>query len=79
MVTHGACHPYVAAYWPDAHIIGYEHGFINQAFDVLNVVAGKPPVVPIPDFQDAYKTQRVLEAVMQCAKRKSPVKVAGVK
>jgi predicted dehydrogenase len=79
MVTHGASHPYVAAYWPDAHIIGYEHGFINQAFDVLNVVAGKQPVVPIPDFEDAYKTQRVLEAVLRCAKQKSPVMVASVK
>ncbi|RMG04226.1 MAG: gfo/Idh/MocA family oxidoreductase, partial [Planctomycetota bacterium] len=26
MVTHGADHPYVANWWPDAHIIGYEHG-----------------------------------------------------
>ena len=31
MCTHGGDHPYVANWWPDAHIIGYEHGFTNQA------------------------------------------------
>ena len=44
MVTHGGDHPYVGNWWPDAHIIGYEHGFINMAADMLNIIAGKPPV-----------------------------------
>ena len=35
MCTHGGDHPYVANWWPDAHIIGYEHGFTNQAYDIL--------------------------------------------
>ncbi|MGH7213764.1 MAG: Gfo/Idh/MocA family protein, partial [Tepidisphaeraceae bacterium] len=46
MVTHGGDHPYAGNWWPDAHIIGYEHGFINQTADILNMIAGKPPVVP---------------------------------
>jgi len=29
MCTHGADHPYVANWWPDAHIIGYEHCFTS--------------------------------------------------
>src|SRR5207248_3534793 len=48
MVTHGGDHPYAANWWPDAHIIGYEHGFINQTADMLNVLGGKEPVVPLP-------------------------------
>ena len=79
MVTHGGDHPYVDAWWPDAHIIGYEHGFTNQAYDILRVLAGKKPVVPIPDFFDAYQTQRVLEAALICAKTKKWVKLANVK
>ena len=43
MVTHGGDHPYVANWWPDAHLIGYEHGFINQAYDILQVLAGEEP------------------------------------
>ena len=79
MVTHGGDHPYVDAWWPDAHIIGYEHGFTNQAYDVVRVLAGLKPVVPLADFQDAYQTQRVLEASMLSATKRCWVKLAGVK
>ncbi len=79
MVTHGADHPYVASWWPDAHLIGYEHGFVNQAYDILRVIAGQEPTVPIPDFEDAYQTQRVLEAALISAREKRWVRVSGVK
>ncbi len=79
MVTHGADHPYVGNWWPDAHIIGYEHGFINQVADMMQVLANKPPVVPLPDFGDAYKTQQVLEAAMVSAKERRPVEIAEMK
>ena len=76
MVTHGGDHPYVANWWPDAHIIGYEHGFINQLADMMKVLGGKEPEVPLPDFEDAYKTQLVLEAAMQAAEQRRPVKLS---
>jgi predicted dehydrogenase len=79
MVTHGGDHPYVANWWPDAHIIGYEHGFTNQAFDILKVLAGEQPTVPIPDFADAYQTQRVLEAALLSAQERRPVKIDEVR
>ena len=75
MVMHGGDHPYVGNWWPDAHIIGYEHGFINQLSDMLNVIGGQQPVVPLPDFEDAYKTQQVLEAAVLCAEQRRPVKI----
>jgi predicted dehydrogenase len=79
MATHGADHPYASAWWPDAHGIGYEHGFTNEAYDILRVLGGEKPVVPIPDFADAYQTQRVLEAAMLSATSKKWVKLATVK
>jgi predicted dehydrogenase len=79
MVTHGGDHPYAGNFWPDAHIIGYEHGFINQAADMMQVLAGRPPVVPMPDFEDAFKTQQVLEAAMLSAAERRAVKVAELK
>jgi predicted dehydrogenase len=79
MVTHGADHPYVGAWWPDAHVIGYEHGFVHQMYDILRVLGGQKPVVPIPDFEDAYRTQRVLEAMSISAAENRPVKLAEVK
>jgi predicted dehydrogenase len=79
MVTHGGDHPYAENWWPDAHIIGYEHGFINQVADMMRLIAGAEPVVPLPDFEDAYKTQQVLEAMMISATERRPVKIAEVK
>ncbi|NLX12045.1 MAG: Gfo/Idh/MocA family oxidoreductase [Phycisphaerales bacterium] len=79
MCTRGGSHPYAAAWWPDAHIMGYEHGFINQAADIMLALAGKKPVVPIPDFADAYETQRVLEAALLSAKNRCAIKMSEVK
>ena len=79
MVTHGGDHPYAANWWPDAHVLGYEHGFINQVADMMSVLAGKEPVVPLPDFEDAFKTQQVLEAAAVSAVERRPVKVSEMK
>ncbi|MEI7835584.1 MAG: Gfo/Idh/MocA family oxidoreductase [Planctomycetota bacterium] len=79
MCTHGGDHPYAAAWWPDAHVLGYEHAFTNMAADILAVVGGTKPVVPLPDFTDAYQTQRVLEAALLSANTKRWVKLASVK
>lgn len=75
----GAGHPYAEAWWPTAHTIGYEHGFINQAADMIKILSGQKPLVPIPDFADAYQTQRVLEAVTQSAKNRCPVMLSHIK
>ncbi len=74
-----AGHPYADVWWPTAHAIGYEHGFINQVADMMRVLGGKKPEVPLPDFADAYKTQKVLEAVTRCAKTNKPVKLNTIK
>ena len=79
IATHAGDHPYVDAWWPDAHGLGYEHGFINQAYDMLRVLAGKQAIVPIPDFADACMTQRVLEAALLSVARKRWVRVASLK
>jgi predicted dehydrogenase len=79
MCTSAGDHPYIDAWWPDAHIIGYEHSFINQASDLMRVLGGKKPVVPIPDFNDAYQTQRVLEAALLSAKNRCAIKMSEVK
>jgi predicted dehydrogenase len=79
-VTNGnAGHPYAGAWWPVAHILGYEHSFINQAADIFSVLGGQDAVVPLPDFSDAYQVQRVLAAVVESDKHRSPVGLADIK
>jgi predicted dehydrogenase len=75
----GGGQPYAGAWWPTAHIIGYEHTFINQVADMMSVLGGAEPVVPLPDFADAYETQRVLEAAMLSASNRSAIKLSEVK
>ena len=70
-----AGHPYAGNYWPAAHVLGYEHGFVSQAADIVMAVGGKRSVMPIPDFADAYETQRVLDAAVRCARTRRPVRV----
>jgi predicted dehydrogenase len=68
MCTSAGNHPYAAQWWPDAHVLGYEHGFVNMAADVLRVLGGQEPELPLPDFEDAWQTQRVLEGALISAR-----------
>ncbi len=80
MVTSAAGkHPYAGRWWPDAHVLGYEHGFVNMAADILETLGGRKPVVPLPDFADAYETQRVLEAALVSARERCAVKLSEVR
>lgn len=72
-------HPYAEAFWPTAHPLGYEHTFVNQTYDMLRIIDGQKPVVPLADFEDAYQTQRVLEAAMVSAKKRCAVKLSEIK
>ena len=45
----------------------------------IQFLAGRSPVVPLPDFEDAFKTQQVLEAAIVSAQEKRSVKVAEMK
>lgn len=79
MCTSAPDHPYAANWWPDAHVLGYEHGFTNMMADILRSLAGRRPEVPLPDFDDAYETQRVLEAAMIAAKQRKAVRLTEVR
>jgi len=72
-------HPYVANWWPEAHLLGYEHTFVNMAADVLRVLGRRRPELPLVDFADAYETQRVLEAALISAKERCAVPMREVR
>jgi predicted dehydrogenase len=54
-------HPYVAAWWPPGHGLGYEHGFTHQVVDLVRAIA--EGAQPAPSFADGLQVQRVLAAV----------------
>jgi predicted dehydrogenase len=54
-------HPYVGAWWPAGHGLGWEHAFTHQLSDlVADLAAGRQPT---PSFADGLQVQRVLDAV----------------
>lgn len=54
-------HPYVDAWWPAGHIIGFGDTFVHVALDFLTAIAeGKPAS---PSFEDGVRCQEVLVAV----------------
>lgn len=54
-------HPYLEAWWPPGHLIGYEHTFTHEVRDLV-VAIGKGED-PTPSFADGLQVQRVLAAV----------------
>ncbi|TDC33364.1 Gfo/Idh/MocA family oxidoreductase [Micromonospora sp. 15K316] len=64
LVTEGE-HPYMSAWWPPGHIIGYEHSFTHQMRDFVEAIATGAD--PAPSFADALQVQLVLDAVARSA------------
>ncbi|MGW0531411.1 Gfo/Idh/MocA family protein [Streptomyces sp. NPDC003032] len=62
-------HPYLDAWWPPGHGLGYEHTFVHQARDLLHAIATGTP--PEPSFTDGLSVQRVLAAVEESAAKNS--------
>ncbi|MPV89273.1 gfo/Idh/MocA family oxidoreductase, partial [Georgenia ruanii] len=62
-------HPYMAGWWPAGHGLGYEHGFVHQAVDLVRAVAAGEQ--PTPSFADGLAVQRVLDAVERSSAARS--------
>lgn len=58
-------HPFIEAWWPPGHGLGYEHGFTHQVVDFVNAIAAGEQ--PTPSFDDGLHVQRVLDAVERSA------------
>lgn len=54
-------HPYVSAWWPAGHMLGYEHGFSHQVVDLVGAIDSGTD--PHPTFDEGLSVQRVLDAV----------------
>ena len=62
-------HPYMEAWWPQGHIIGWEHTFTHQIRDFLTAIAAGES--PSPSFEEGLNVQHILAAVEESAAAKS--------
>jgi len=53
--------PYIEAWWPPGHVIGWEHTFVHENYEFLNAVADGNEFHP--SFADAYEVQKILDAI----------------
>ena len=53
--------PYVEAWWPPGHVLGWEHAFVHENFEFLSSVRDGTEFHP--SFEDAYGVQQVLDAI----------------
>ncbi|MEV7625509.1 Gfo/Idh/MocA family oxidoreductase [Actinoplanes sp. NPDC089786] len=66
-------HPYMSAWWPPGHGIGYEHSFTHEMRDLIEAIATEQN--PTPSFTDALGVQLVLDAVERSAESSSWIEV----
>jgi predicted dehydrogenase len=69
-------HPYMQAWWPAGHIIGYEHTFVHTIKDLLDGIGASES--PSPTFEDGYRCQAVLDAVERSVQSGSWTEPAAV-
>ena len=58
-------HPYLEAWWPAGHGLGYEHTFTHEMRDVVAAIGSGTD--PEPSFADGLRVQCVLDAVERSA------------
>ena len=66
-------HPYAANWWPDGHLLGYEHTFVNTFAEFVKSLRGRGRFRP--DFDDGVAVQRVLDAASKSARSRRWTKV----
>lgn len=69
-------HPYMHAWWPAGHVIGYEHTFVHEMYEFIKAITNDEKCVP--DFNDGVKCSQVLEAVELSVGRKQWVDVGSL-
>ena len=70
-------HPYVGAWWPQGHIIGWEHSFVHEIKHFFDCVTTGRPVGPEgADFEDGYRASVVADAIVQSANSGRRVDIA---
>ena len=66
-------HDYVNAWWPPGHVLGWDHTFVHEFYDLVCAInEGKPTS---PSFYDGMKCSQILEAVEKSCEERSWISV----
>jgi predicted dehydrogenase len=63
-----AYHPFWKYWWPQGHIIGWEHTFVHEIAHLLDCIANNQEVAPYgATFDDGYKNAVICDAILHSA------------
>ena len=67
-------HPWWENWWPQGHMIGWEHTFVHEITHLLDCIVNDKPVAPIgADFVDGYRNAVICDAILKSAETKRQV------
>ncbi len=69
-------HPFWSHWWPQGHIIGWEHTFVHEFAHFFEAIVNKSKVAPhAADFEDGYKNAVICDAILQSAKERKQIDI----
>jgi predicted dehydrogenase len=69
-------HPYWQNFWPQGHMVGWEHTFIIEINHLLDCIVNDKDVAPYgATFEDGYRAAVVCDAILESAQAKRQVDV----
>ncbi len=58
--------PFWSFWWPDGHVIGWEHTFVHELHHVLDAIVNDRPIGPYgATFEDGYRASEVADAIVR--------------
>ena len=70
-------HPFWEHWWPQGHIIGWEHTFIHELSHFLDCIVGGKDVAPDgATFEDGYRNAVICDAILASAEARRQVDIA---
>ena len=69
-------HPFWNNWWPQGHLIGWEHTFVHEIAHLLNAIVSDQPVEPYgANFEDGYKNAVICDAIQKSAESEKVIKI----
>ncbi|GAB1421266.1 Gfo/Idh/MocA family oxidoreductase [Anaerolineales bacterium] len=69
-------HPYWENWWPQGHMIGWEHSFVHEFNHFFDAIVNNKPVDPYgATFLDGYKNSVICDAIIQSANSRRQVDI----
>ncbi len=69
-------HPYWENWWPQGHIIGWEHSFVHEFNHFFDAIVNDKPVDPLgATFVDGYRNAVICDAIVESSETKREIAI----